>query len=60
MGDVEPRREFRHEQLTRVVWRDLFEDASIPETLAGLSALADALICAAVDRARAELEASMK
>jgi len=45
----------RHRELARIVWRDLNHGASCEETLAGLSALADAAICAAVERARAEL-----
>lgn len=47
----------RHRELARIVWRDLSHAASCEQTLVELSALADALICAAVDRARAELVA---
>jgi len=49
-------RVFRHCELVRIGWRDLRQLASLEETLGELSALADAAICAAVDRARAELE----
>jgi glutamate-ammonia-ligase adenylyltransferase len=46
---------FRHRELARIVWRDLTHAASCRETLADLSALADAAIGAAVARARDEL-----
>ncbi len=49
-------RTIRHRELVRIAWRDLHELAPLEETLGELSALADAAICAAVDRARAELE----
>ena len=45
----------RHRELARIVWRDLMHIATCEETLAELSALADAAIQATVDRARAEL-----
>ena len=48
---------FRHRELARILWRDLTHAAGCTETLADLSALADAAIGAAIDRARGELEA---
>jgi len=46
----------RHRELARIVWRDTTHVAPCEETLADLSAVADAAISAAVDRARAELK----
>ncbi|MFQ5635127.1 MAG: bifunctional [glutamate--ammonia ligase]-adenylyl-L-tyrosine phosphorylase/[glutamate--ammonia-ligase] adenylyltransferase [Gammaproteobacteria bacterium] len=45
-------RVFRHRELVRIAWRDTTHAASCEETLRELSALADAAIGAAVDRAR--------
>lgn len=47
----------RHRELARIVWRDLAHAVSCERTLIELSMLADALICAAVDRAWADLVA---
>jgi glutamate-ammonia-ligase adenylyltransferase len=41
-------RYLRHRELLRIVWRDINGLADVPETLADLSALADAAICSAL------------
>jgi glutamate-ammonia-ligase adenylyltransferase len=50
-------RVLRHRELTRIVWRDLAGTATVGESLADLSALADALINAALADAEATLKA---
>jgi glutamate-ammonia-ligase adenylyltransferase len=49
-------RRLRHRELVRIVWRDLCGLAGVAETLADLSALADALIIAALADAEATLK----
>lgn len=41
-------RRFRNEQMVRIIWRDLTQAASLEETLADLSALADACVAQAL------------
>lgn len=56
-SDVERQlRHLRHRELIRIIWRDLGGVAGVQETLADLSAVADAAICAAIAWARVELE----
>lgn len=43
-------RRIRHRELVRIIWRDLSGQAGVVETLGDLSALADTLIRAAVER----------
>ena len=47
----------RHRELIRIIWRDLAGLAPVAETLAELSAVADAAICVCVDWAQSLLEA---
>jgi len=47
---------FRHRELCRIAWRDVCAMATLQETLAELSALADACICTAIDWAGASLD----
>jgi glutamate-ammonia-ligase adenylyltransferase len=49
-------RRLRHRELIRIAWRDLVERPPLIEALAELSALADAAIRFALDRATSELE----
>ncbi len=49
-------RRLRHVEAARIAWRDLAGASSLPESLAELSALADALIELALERAANELE----
>jgi glutamate-ammonia-ligase adenylyltransferase len=42
-------RQFRHQELTRIAWRDLAGDAPLEQILGELSALADCLINASLD-----------
>jgi len=46
----------RHRELLRIVWRDLSGFAPVEETLAELSGIADAAICAVIDWAQTLLE----
>jgi len=50
-------RRWRRREFTRIAWRDLAGWAELPETLADLSAFADAAITAALAHARAALSA---
>ena len=50
-------RKLRHRELVRIIWRDLAGQADFIETLADLSAVADAAICAALAWSQAQLEA---
>jgi glutamate-ammonia-ligase adenylyltransferase len=50
-------RVLRHRELVRIAWRDLTGSACVTESLADLSALADALISAALADAEAGLKA---
>jgi glutamate-ammonia-ligase adenylyltransferase len=50
-------RTLRHRELVRIAWRDLVGSAPVAESLADLSALADALINAALAEAEAGLKA---
>ncbi|MCW8890355.1 MAG: bifunctional [glutamate--ammonia ligase]-adenylyl-L-tyrosine phosphorylase/[glutamate--ammonia-ligase] adenylyltransferase [Sedimenticola sp.] len=43
-------RRFRNEQMVRIIWRDLSQKAALAETLADLSALADACVDQALQR----------
>ncbi|MGI9330002.1 MAG: bifunctional [glutamate--ammonia ligase]-adenylyl-L-tyrosine phosphorylase/[glutamate--ammonia-ligase] adenylyltransferase [Gammaproteobacteria bacterium] len=45
---LERLRFLRHRELLRIVWRDINGQTDVPETLADLSALADAAICSAL------------
>ena len=42
-------RVFRNRQMTRIIWRDLMQQADLDETLSALSELADACIAQALD-----------
>ncbi|MBT8443145.1 MAG: bifunctional [glutamate--ammonia ligase]-adenylyl-L-tyrosine phosphorylase/[glutamate--ammonia-ligase] adenylyltransferase [Gammaproteobacteria bacterium] len=57
MGFERTLRLLRHRELARIVWRDTTHVAPCEETLTDLSAMADAAIGAAIERARIELEA---
>ncbi len=46
----------RHQELVRIVWRDLAGHGSVTETLLELSAVADAAICAAIAWVQSVLE----
>lgn len=52
-------RRFRRQEMVRIIWRDLAGEASLAETLEDLSALADACICAALDRLQAWTRAEL-
>ncbi len=49
-------RQLRHRELLRIAWRDLDGSADVPETLAELSALADAALRAGLRWAAAQLQ----
>ena len=48
-------RRYRHAESTRLVWRDVVEDASVGEILAGSTALADACLQLALDALEVEM-----
>ncbi|HEX6259356.1 MAG TPA: bifunctional [glutamate--ammonia ligase]-adenylyl-L-tyrosine phosphorylase/[glutamate--ammonia-ligase] adenylyltransferase, partial [Woeseiaceae bacterium] len=49
-------RQFRNRKLLHILWRDMAGSASVAETLASLSELADSLIVATTQHAEAELQ----